>query len=121
MSETAVLRAVHLAAGSLPDVRLFRNNCGVATYPDGSRVVYGLCPGSSDLIGWRTITVTPEMVGKPLAQFVAMEVKTAKGRVTPEQQRFLDAVALAGGVAAVVRSADDARAAVTTNAKEIER
>ncbi|MEO5375642.1 MAG: VRR-NUC domain-containing protein [Alphaproteobacteria bacterium] len=99
-----------LAVGGLPDVRVFRNNCGVALHPDGSRVVYGLCPGSSDLIGFRTVTVTPDLVGRQLAQFVAIEVKTATGRVSPEQRRFLDAVERAGGLAAVVRSPEAAAA-----------
>lgn len=113
MSETTILRAVHLAVGSRPDVRLFRNNVGVATHADGSRVVYGLCPGSSDLIGWRIVTVTPEMVGKPLAQFVALEVKTPTGRVTPEQRTFITAVTKSGGLGVVVRSAEDAIKEIT--------
>jgi hypothetical protein len=45
-------------------------------------------------------------------RFVALEVKTPRGRVTPEQQRFITLVRARGGFAAVVRSVDDAIAAV---------
>jgi ribosomal protein S19 len=50
------------------------------------------------LIGYRKVTVTPEMVGQEIAQFAAVEVKTARGRVRPEQQRFIEHVRGAGGV-----------------------
>ena len=116
MTETDILRRTMLEVGRRPDVRVFRNNVGVAVYPDGSRVVYGLAPGSSDLVGWRIVTVTPDMVGQPLAQFLALEVKTATGRLTTPQKSFLDAVRSAGGIAAVVRSPDDAVAAVSSAA-----
>jgi hypothetical protein len=33
-------------------------------------------PGMSDLIGWTKIQVTPDMVGKEIAMFTAVEVKT---------------------------------------------
>ena len=67
----------------------------------------GLCPGSADLIGWRSITITPDMVGNRVAQFVAIEVKTPAGRVSQPQVHFLDRVKSAGGHALVVRSEDD--------------
>lgn len=41
-------------------------------------------------------------------RFVALEIKTAIGRPTPAQMRFLASVRAAGGLAAVVRSADEA-------------
>lgn len=65
-------------------------------------------PGGSDLIGYRKVTVTPEMVGQEIAQFAAVEVKTARGRVRPEQQRFIEHVRGAGGVAGIARSVEDA-------------
>jgi hypothetical protein len=71
-------------------------------------VRYGLQPGSSDLIGWRTVTITPEMVGQQVAVFTSIEVKTPTGRVKPEQQQWLDAVLSAGGIAGVARSVEDA-------------
>ena len=46
----------------------------------------------------------------PEVGIAAIEVKAERGRVTPEQQRFIDVVREAGGVAGVARSVDDARA-----------
>lgn len=110
MTESALLALIRLALGrEAPHARLFRNNSGVALHRDGSRVVYGVAhPGGSDLIGWTTVTVTAEMVGQRLAVFTAAEVKTEAARVTAYQRQFLDAVAAAGGLAAVLRSPDDA-------------
>jgi len=42
--------------------------------------------------GWRVmraLEITPELVGQWVAQFVALEVKTASGVVSPEQRAFL--------------------------------
>lgn len=66
-------------------------------------------PGGSDLIGYRRVRVTPEMVGQEIAQFAAVEVKTPRGRVRPEQQQFIDHVLSAGGVAGIARSVDEAK------------
>jgi len=60
----------------------------------------GLCVGSSDLIGYRSVG--------GVAQFVALEVKTERGRVSPEQQRFIEHIRQAGGCADVVRSVEAA-------------
>jgi hypothetical protein len=60
------------------------------------------------LIGWRTITVTPEMVGQQLAVFTSIEVKTPTGRIRPEQHAWLGAVRSAGGIAGIARSVEDA-------------
>lgn len=83
--------------------RVFRNNVGQLLDARGVPVRYGLCPGSSDLIGWRELVITPEMVGQTVAQFVAVEVKTPTGKATPQQMQFLDAVERAGGVAVIAR------------------
>ena len=71
-------------------------------------VRFGLCKGSSDLIGLRSLEVTPELVGQRLAQFVALEVKTAQGVLSPEQRAFLRLVQQLGGVAAACRSVEEA-------------
>lgn len=99
-----------------PDVRMFRNNVGTgwqgqvvsrelgAVVLQNARPLHaGLCVGSSDLIGWKTVTITPDMVGQQVAIFVAAEVKTATGRLTGEQQNFLNKVRDAGGLAVVIR------------------
>jgi len=108
MTEAALMRSILLAVGGRSDCRLFRNNCGVALHPDGSRVVYGLCPGSSDLIGWQSIEIAPEMVGQRITRFLALEIKTNRGRLTDRQRAFLEVVASAGGIGAVVRSENEA-------------
>lgn len=106
MSEMAVLRRI-LEACARGEVRLFRNQVGQYELKDGRILRSGLCKGSSDLIGYRSVVVTPEMVGQRLAVFVALEVKD-KGRLTAEQAQFLEVVRRAGGIAAEVRSVEDA-------------
>jgi hypothetical protein len=114
MSETAGLQEIRLALGLLPGLRLFRNNVGVLRDREGRAVRFGLAPGSSDLIGWRTVTITPDMVGQKVAVFTALEVKAPGGthKVTAEQRRFLDVVEAAGGIAGVARSPAQARLAL---------
>ena len=84
---------------------------------------YGLCVGSSDIIGIvetrkreRVSTLTDgSKRNAHLWQngiFLALEVKSSTGRVSKEQQMFLDLVNRRGGIGRVVRSVDDARAAL---------
>lgn len=76
-------------------------------------MTYGLCEGSSDLIGWRTRIITAEDVGKPIAQFVAIEVKSKTGRATKDQNSFIYTVQKAGGIAGIARSVQDAATLLT--------
>lgn len=133
-SEQAIQNRILLACGRGGTV-LFRNNtaqawCGearkihrserVTVFPGdvvirNARPLHaGLCKGSPDLVGWESITVTPEMVGRALAVFVGLEVKSEAGRPTPEQRNFIDRLGVAGGVAAVVRSPEEAAAALAS-------
>jgi hypothetical protein len=82
---------------------LFRNNVGLAKLVDGRRIRFGLFPGSSDLIGWKTITVTPDMVGQKIAVFTAIEVKSKRGKTSCKQQNFIDVVRRAGGIAEIMK------------------
>jgi hypothetical protein len=66
-------------------------------------------PGGSDLIGYRRVVIRPEDVGKTVAIFAAVEVKTSTGRVSTVQQAFVNHVQEAGGIAGVVRSVEEAR------------
>jgi hypothetical protein len=109
VSEQQIQQHIRLAC-STGATRLFRNNTGTLKDQHGRPVSFGLCKGSADLIGWRTVTVTPEMVGTTVAVFTSIEVKTATGRLRPEQQQWLDAVLSAGGIAGVARSVSDAEA-----------
>lgn len=104
-------------------VRLFRQNVGLAwhgrklTWAKGRRQLIiddprpihcGLVKGSGDLIGWRVVEITPEMVGQRVALFVSLEVKGPTGRGTKEQQAFVGVVNQAGGRAGFVRTVEEA-------------
>lgn len=67
------------------------------TLANARMVSFGLCTGSSDLVG---ITQS--------GRFLAIEVKTAKGRASKEQLIFIDAVNSAGGIAGIARSPEEA-------------
>jgi hypothetical protein len=124
LSESQIQNRILLECGR-GDTRLFRQNvgqgwvgrlvrrqAGTVELAAARPLHAGLCDGSSDLIGWRTVEVTPDMVGQRLAVFAAIEVKSATGRPTPEQTAFLAAVRDAGGVACVARSVEDAQRAL---------
>jgi hypothetical protein len=106
VSEKAIQSDIMLRIGGRKDVRLFRNNVGEAKSADGRYIIYGLCPGSGDLIGWQTVTITPDMVGQRFARFLSVEVKGPRGAIRPDQQNWLEQVQAAGGIAIVARSAD---------------
>ena len=108
-SEHEIQQRIRLACGR-GAVRLWRNNTGALVDQQGRFVRFGLCKGSSDLIGLRSLEITPEMVGKRLAQFVALEVKTESGTVSTEQRAFLRLVQQLGGLGAVCRSIAQAQA-----------
>jgi hypothetical protein len=109
VTEQDLQQQIRLQLG-IGHIRLWRNNCGVLPDRQGRPVRFGLCPGSSDLIGLRTVTVTPEMVGQRLAVFAAVEVKAPRGKLTEQQGHFLAAVERMGGLAGVARSVEDAAA-----------
>ena len=107
--EGKVLKRLMLEATGAGN-RLFRNNCGAFQDKRGHWVRYGVAnPGGSDLIGWTTTEVTLDMVGKKLAVFTAVEVKSKGLHITSEQERFLAAVRLAGGIGKVELGGDDER------------
>lgn len=102
MAERDVQQAIRLAVGSMPGVVLWRNSIGAAKGADGRWSRYGLCPGSADLIG----------IVAPHGRFLALEVKGARGRASADQVMFLALVERMGGVGEVVRSVEEATAAV---------
>ena len=110
-AETTLQQQIRLAIGTNPDAKLFRNQVGSLPDPRTGRLVtFGLARGSADLIGWRTVTITPDMIGQRLAVFTSIEVKTPTGRIRPEQQAWIGAVHGAGGISGVARSVEDALA-----------
>lgn len=106
-SEQSIQQHIRLAC-STGNTRLFRNNTGTLRDQHNRPVTFGLAKGSADLIGWTTRTITPDMVGRTVAVFTSLEVKTPTGRVSPEQRQWLQAVQAAGGIAGVVRSVEEA-------------
>lgn len=76
---------------------VFRANVGRFRTQDGRWFDTGLPAGFSDLFGFT-------QSGRPFF----MEIKTATGRVSPEQHQFLDAMRKRGAIAGVVRCVDDA-------------
>ena len=132
MTEHEIQQRILLAC-SRGNTRLWRNNVGSAWAGASTRVTAsnlravlgsirpgdvvvrqarplhaGLCVGSSDLIGYRSLEVQPAMVGQRLAQFVALEIKSATGRPTAAQTQFLKLISTAGGRACVARGVADA-------------
>jgi hypothetical protein len=82
-TEAGIQSRVRLEA-SKKGARLWRNNVGACYDQDGNFIRYGLANDSkkmndaiksSDLIGIRPVTITPEMVGQVIGQFLAREVK----------------------------------------------
>jgi hypothetical protein len=104
VSESEIMRQIQtLSRGS---VRLFRNNVG---FDAQNKVKYGLMPGSSDLIGWTEIQIDSNDIGKKVAIFTAIEVKSEFGRIRPDQQIFVDYVKQCGGIAGICRSIQEAK------------
>lgn len=115
MKESLLQRDVRLALGKADGVAAWRNNVGQAEFvsPQGlvQRVSYGLCVGSSDIIAIVSVLVTPEMVGKTLGRFTAIELKAPGARTEPKraenQQMFRNLVNRLGGYAEVLSDANN--------------
>jgi hypothetical protein len=126
--EQDLSNAIRLAVGSLPDVRLFRNNTGTIKDSRGIPVTFGLMPGSADLIG----------IVSPHGRFLSIEVKRPGANIEltdtqwqhvhhvrylrlgcrcarchrASQQDWRDMVNTFGGVAGIVDNVADALALV---------
>lgn len=108
VNETNITHGIMITASKAGSV-LIKNVRGLFLTLDGKRrVASGLqLKGSSDLIGWTSVVITPEMVGRKMAVFTAIEVKTEKGKVSAEQKHFISEVQKAGGIAGVCRNEKD--------------
>lgn len=92
-----------------PDMMLWRNNRGQVELPSGARITYGVGPnGASDWIGYKSIIVTPDMVGQRIAVFLAVEAKAPRGEPTDDQITFIDRINAAGGRAGIAHNAKQA-------------
>ena len=107
MSEQELQQRIRLELGRGP-VRLWRNNVGALRDERGRLVTYGLCKGSSDLIGLRQVLIGPEHLGQTLAVFTAIEVKAPGGRLREEQRSVLALVERFGGCGGVAKSVAEA-------------
>ena len=104
--ERAVNDEIYDAVRTFASVQLWRNNRGVAEY-GGHKVRYGVGPnGAADWIGYRSILVTQDLVGKMIAQFVAIEAKRPGEKPDDDQYKFLNKVRADGGCASFVTSGD---------------
>lgn len=108
--ETKIMRLIMLAltkAGCL----VFRNEIAgayvgrvihkdqrIVTLANAQLMTFGLCVGSADIIG----------IHKATGRFLAVEVKTEKGKPTQEQLNFIEQVRAANGIAGIARSAEEA-------------
>lgn len=125
-SEMTIKANIRKALGLSETVKLFNNPAGVGfqgevmrsanacrdryvQLKNPRRIEFGLTPGAGDLIGWRKITITPEMVGMQIAQFTSVEVKTATGKLRAGQGNWQYQVNDAGGFAVVARSVEEAK------------
>lgn len=112
--ESYVQSAIRLAAPT-HGYTFFRNNVGALKDERGVLLRYGLANDtaalnkvvkSHDLIGWRSFVITPEWVGRRIAQFATRECKKPEWTgYNPNderergQQRFAELVIAAGGEA----------------------
>lgn len=116
MSEVDIMRRIQVKLSTV-GARLFRNNTGLAwqgkvqRFPEtryievhpsdiiirnARPVHFGLCDGSSDLIGW-----TKD------GRFLAIETKK-NTKATQEQTNFIGAVNWSGGIGMIAHSPDEA-------------
>lgn len=115
--EAPVLAKVRLEASRI-GCRLFRNNRGLFYTQDGRMVRAGLeAAGASDTIGLFPVVITPEMVGRKLAVFMAVETKKPGWKKPAkkhehEQADFIKFVCEQGGIGVFLTDAADLKKAV---------
>lgn len=120
-SESLILKEI-IAALSMDGVPLWRNNTGKARTVDGRFIKFGIPSadgGGSDLIGITPVTITADMVGKTIGVFTAVEVKSASGRATAAQGRFICNVKKLGGFAGIARSDSEARNLINSSIRQL--
>lgn len=125
--ERELQRRIEAAIGSEPDLLLLRNSVGQAEYvtDDGRSffVPYGLGVGSPDIVGIlrvRTRSNDPLDPPRTLGTWFCLEVKTDKGTLSDEQLKCHHVWRKFGAFVAVVRSVEDARAALANARKGID-
>ena len=121
MRETPLQKRFMMRISKRKHIRIFRNNVGMGfvgtvihravsfiTLKNYRPIQFGLFVGSGDLIGIKTILITPEMVGLKIGQFLSIETKTLTGRVTDKQLHWRDQILSRGGAAYIVNRVEQA-------------
>lgn len=113
VSESEIQQKIQIDGPSW-NCQLMRNNSGALKDQTGRLVRYGLGNvskqhseqiKSSDLIGFTKVVITPDMVGKTVAIFTAVEVKESDWKPSPVDKReiaqrtFLQWILANGGLA----------------------
>jgi hypothetical protein len=98
-NESQIVADIRAAFARIDGVTCWRNNVGLLPNPaTGVKTAFGLCLGSSDLIG---------ILG-PRARFFALECKKPGEKPTAKQFAFIALVNKRGGLATWVDNVDDA-------------
>lgn len=79
-------------------VLLRRNNNGLVNLPRGGKIKFGLGNGTGDFIGWQSIMITPDMVGKRFSRFVSIEAKRDSKDLEGRQRHWHEVVIENGGI-----------------------
>lgn len=101
--------------------RVWRNNVGgawsgqkVKALPNGDIILrnprwidFGLAKGSGDDIGFYPVTITSDMVGTVIAQFLNLETKTLTGRSRDDQVKWHEFIHNNGGLSGFARCEND--------------
>lgn len=118
MSEAQLSKDIQVQALRDYRCKLMRNNSGSFVDRTGRHIRFGLGNLSkvlwnkwktSDLIGYTVVTVTPDMVGKSIAVFTAVEVKQPNAKKDDRykaQELFIKQVKSEGGIASICDSLD---------------
>jgi len=114
--ESFIQRDVRVALGAKPGLVMMRNNVGHAQHVTSSgnvcRITYGLGEGSADLVGCLAGCACPHCGQTvPWGRFIAIEVKSPRGKQSEEQAQWQRMLEANGGFYAVVRSVQEAEAA----------
>lgn len=86
---------------------IFRINVGTMKTPDGRYFDTGVPKGFSDLFGFR----------KSDGRAIFIEVKTATGRASPQQLKFIRQMTACGAIAGICRSAEEALKLINSGGK----
>ncbi|RYD26561.1 MAG: VRR-NUC domain-containing protein [Verrucomicrobiaceae bacterium] len=101
-TETEIQAAIRTL--SRGNIRLFRNSSGLCECR-GFPIHYGIPgKGGADLLGWTTVRIGPEHIGRAIAVFTSIEVKKPKEGPRENQEKWLTAVTVAGGIAGIAHS-----------------